>query len=212
MSLKDSFVEYRYKEILDSKIGEMFDFENTLPAAVNLSDNVIGCINVLKDDEQCQEGALVKSHNKYVGVITGRELTTALLSEGAKKFVKHNVGDYFSSDYIAITEDTTLFDFIQKMQSSRRGFGLVIRDGKPIGKLSNRDIVALYPKINSGATLGDFLAHRMISVSPSTTIKEAILLMMRYQIRKIFIKDKLCPFISERNVLGLVASCASKKE
>ncbi len=66
--------------------------------------------------------------------------------------------------------------------------------------------------MNSSATLGNFPVHQMISVSPMTTIKESLLIMMKYQIRKIFLEDELCPFISERNVLGLVAKCASKND
>ncbi|MBI5377492.1 MAG: CBS domain-containing protein [Thaumarchaeota archaeon] len=212
MPVKDTFLGYEHKELLNSKIGDMFDFENTLPTAIHISDNVIDCINVLKDDGHCHEGALVKSRDKHVGIITGRELTAGLLSLGVKKFVGRSVGDYFSSNYNTISEDETLLDFIQKVQRSRRGFGLVLRDKKLIGKLSIKDVASLYLKMNSSATLGDFPTHQMISVSPKTTIKESLFLMMKHHIRKIFLDDKLCPFISERNVLGLVARCASKND
>lgn len=212
MPVKESFSRYQQKEILNSKISDMFDFENTLPTSVQISDNVIDCIRVLRDDEQCHEGALVKNRDKYVGIITGRELSASLLSNGAKKFAEQPVGDCFSTNYTTLTEDTTLLDFIQKMQRSRRGFGLVIKDQKMIGKLSIRDVVALYLKMGSHATLGDFPLHEMISVPPTTSIKESLLLMMKNQIRKIFLEDKLCPFISERNILSLVAKCVSKND
>lgn len=212
MPVKDMFLGYEHRELLNSRVGDMFDFENTLPTTVHISDNVTDCIRVLKDDEHCHDGALVKSRDKYVGIVTGRELTAGLLSLGVKKFVGRSVGDYFSSNYNTLTEDETLLDFIQKIQRSRRGFGLVLSDKKLIGKLSIRDVVSLYLKMDSSATLRDFPAHQMISVSPTTTIKESLLLMMKSNIRKIFLKDKLCPFISERNVLGLVARCASKND
>jgi two-component system sensor histidine kinase HydH len=210
MPIKDSFVEYQYKEFLNSKIGDIFDFENTLPTSVHISDNVIDCIKVLKDDEHCHEGVLVKDRSKYIGIITGRELTSALLSAGMKKFTERTVGEYFSSNYNTLTSDATLLDFIQKIQRSRRGFGLVTKDKKLIGKLSIRDVAVLYLKMDSSATLGDFPLHQMVSVSPTTSIRESLLLMMKYQIRKIFLEDTLCPFVSERNILGLVAKCASK--
>ncbi len=119
--VKETFVGYEHKEFLNSRIGDMFDFENTLPTTVRISDNAIDCINILKDDEQCHEGALVTSRNKYVGVITGRELTAGLLSLGVKKFVERPVGDYFSSNYNALTEDTTL-GFYSKDTTIKKGF------------------------------------------------------------------------------------------
>jgi two-component system sensor histidine kinase HydH len=122
------------------------------------------------------------------------------------------VGEYFSSNYNTLTSDATLLDFIQKIQRSRRGFGLVMKDKKLIGKLSIRDIAELYLKMDSSAVLGDFPLHQMVSVKPTTTIKESLLLMMRHQIRKIFLENNLCPFVSERNILGLVAKCASKDD
>jgi len=212
MPIKDTFLEYEHKELLNSKIGDIFDFENTLPTAVRISDNVIDCINVLKDDEHCHEGVLVKSRDKHVGIITGRELTAALLSMGMKKFTESPVGNHFSANYNPLTEETTLLDFIQKIQRSKRGFGLVAKNKQLIGKLSIRDIVSLYMKMDSSATLADFPLHQMISVSPTTTIKESLLLMMKHQIRKIFLEDKLRPFISERNILELVAKCASTND
>ncbi|HWP78673.1 MAG TPA: ATP-binding protein [Candidatus Nitrosotenuis sp.] len=212
MPVKESFSGYQQKEILNSRIKDIFDFENTLPTSVQLSDSVIDCIKVLRDDEQCHEGALVKNRDKYVGIITGRELSASLLSKGVKKFAEQPVGDCFSVNYTTLTDDTTLLDFIQKMQRSRRGFGLVTKDQKLIGKISIRDVVALYLKMGSNATLGDFPLHKMISVSPTTSIKDSLLLMMRHQIRKIFLEDKLCPFISERNILSLVSKCVSKND
>ncbi|MEM2160802.1 MAG: ATP-binding protein [Candidatus Nitrosotenuis sp.] len=212
MSVKESFIGFHHKEILNSKIDDMFDFENTLPPSLQISDNVIDCIDLLKNDERCHDGVLVKSRDKYAGIITGRELSAALLSLGVQKFKEQLIGNYFSPNYVTLTKESTLLDFIQKIQRSRRGFGFITENKKLIGKLSIHDIASLYIKMNSNAALNDFPTHEMISVSPDTTIKQVLLTMMRHQIRKIFIEDKLCPFVSERNILGLVAKCAQNND
>lgn len=211
MSVKESYVGSHHSEILNSKIDDMFDFENTLPPSLQLSDSVIDCIDMLKDD-RCHDGVLVKSRDKYAGIITGRELSAALLSLGVQKFKEELVGNYFSPNYVTLTKESTLLDFIQKIQRSRRGFGFIIEDKKLVGKISIRDIASLYMKMNSNAVLKDFPTHEMISVSPDTPIKQVLLSMMKHQIRKIFINDKLCPFVSERNILGLVAKCAQNND
>lgn len=46
MSVKESYVGSHHSEILNSKIDDMFDFENTLPPSLQLSDSVIDCIDM----------------------------------------------------------------------------------------------------------------------------------------------------------------------
>lgn len=209
---KNTIAGFKYRELLSSKIGDIFDFEGTLPTSVRLSDNVIDCINLLKYDEQCHEGLLVRDRKKHVGIVTGRELIAALLATDTRHFAQQPIGNYFSPSFNAVTEDTSLLDFIQRVQRTRRGFGLVMRGKDLIGKISIRDVVSLYLKMDSDAMLSDFPLHKIISASPNTTIRESLMLMMKHQIRKIFIEEKSLPFVNERNILGLVSKCIEEGE
>jgi CBS domain-containing protein len=101
----------------------------------------------------------------------------------------------------SIGPDTTVFEAIGLMAEKNVGALLVVRQGKLIGILSERDYtrkVALHGKSSKQTKVKEIISGRVISVIPSQTIEDCMRLMTEHRIRHL-------PVLEGDQILGVIS-------
>lgn len=115
--------------------------------------------------------------------------------------IAHIIGARDSSDIISCDVSTPVADAVAMLAGKRIGALPVMQDGKVAGIISERDII--YRLAEKGhaaldAKVGDIMTSPAITVSPATTIDDALALMTRRRFRHFPVVDgeTLVAFIS----------------
>ncbi|MEM4647804.1 MAG: CBS domain-containing protein [Candidatus Pacearchaeota archaeon] len=120
------------------------------------------------------------------------------------------VGDIMTRNFVSCSPETSLIDAVKKMVKMKVGSIVVKTDDKLEGILTERDILNIVSKKHSikGLKVKDVMEKRVITISPSKDIYDAILLMKKKYIRRLPVveKNKLVGFITIRDIIKIFPS------
>lgn len=111
-----------------------------------------------------------------------------------------------SSDMWSVTPDATVYDALVLMNEKNIGAVPVVRDGKVLGILSERDYarkVILKGKHSQKTTVEELMSSPVLYVSPDTTTEECMAIMTDKRIRHVLVceGDKTLGVISIGDVV-----------
>ena len=111
-----------------------------------------------------------------------------------------NIRDVMTPNPRTVSPDDTIESAARIMRDEDTGAVPVVENGRPIGMVTDRDIVVR--AVADGATtsrpVGDIVTGRLVSVSPDTSTREASELMSEHQIRRL-------PVIENERLVGIVS-------
>jgi CBS domain-containing protein len=111
----------------------------------------------------------------------------------------------------SVSPETNVFDALQLMAEKGIGALLVMSNGEVAGIFSERDYarkVILMGKSSKNTPVSEVMTHRVLCVSPATTVGECMVLMTEKKIRHLPVmdNDKLVGFISIGDVVKSIIS------
>ena len=123
-----------------------------------------------------------------------------------------HVRDIMQKNIITIGHDKTVYDAASILKEKEISFLVIIRDEKPIGVISERDIVqkvAAQDQKASSIKIEDVMSKKFRWVTPDTPIEDAVQKMLNNNIRRLIILDndeKLAGVITQTNLAEFLRS------
>ncbi len=122
-----------------------------------------------------------------------------MLFEPVSKYVRHG--------FIVLEESSRVEDAVRAMRENGYGSIVVTRDGKPVGMLTERDV--LYRVVAEGkdpknTRIGEVMTTPLVTVTPDTKVSEAIAMMSKKGIRRLVVMsgEKIMGIISLITLVG----------
>jgi len=111
-----------------------------------------------------------------------------------------NVRDVMTPNPQTVSPDDTLEQAARIMRDQDTGAVPVVQDGRPIGILTDRDIVVRAVADGDASTraVRDIVSGPLVSVSPDSSTHEATELMSAYQVRRL-------PVVENERLIGIVS-------
>ena len=111
-----------------------------------------------------------------------------------------NVRDVMTPNPQTVSPDDTLEQAARIMRDQDTGAVPVVQDGRPIGILTDRDIVvrAVADGDTSTRAVRDVVSRQLVSVSPDSSTNEATELMSAYEVRRL-------PVVENERLIGIVS-------
>jgi CBS domain-containing protein len=110
-----------------------------------------------------------------------------------------NIRDIMTPNPRTVTPDDSIESAARIMRDEDTGAVPVVQDGRPVGMLTDRDIVIrAVAEGGSGRSVRDVVTERLISVSPDASTREATDLMSEHQIRRL-------PVVENDRLVGIVS-------
>ena len=110
-----------------------------------------------------------------------------------------DIRDVMTPNPRTVTPDDSIESAARIMRDEDTGAVPVVQDGRPIGMLTDRDIVIRAVADGSAnRTVRDVVSDRLVSVSPDTSTREAAELMSEHQIRRL-------PVVENDRLVGIVS-------
>ncbi|KEQ56183.1 Inosine-5'-monophosphate dehydrogenase protein [Marine Group I thaumarchaeote SCGC AAA799-B03] len=112
-----------------------------------------------------------------------------------------HVRDIMQKNVITIEHDKTVHDAAVILKEKEISFLVIMSKGKPVGVVSERDIVqkvAVEDAKASSVQLEDVMSKKFRWVSPDTPIEEAVQKMLNNNIRRLIILD------NDENLAGVI--------
>lgn len=113
-----------------------------------------------------------------------------------------NLCDLMTTNIVSITPQTTISETARLMQKHNIGFMPVCQPAQNlVGIVTDRDIVTRTVANHRDAHItlvNDIMTQNVISASPNTTLKSAVDIMVRHQIRRL-------PIIEDHRLIGVVS-------
>ena len=103
-----------------------------------------------------------------------------------------HVRDIMQKNVITIEHDKTVYDAATVLKEKEISFLVIIKDEKPIGVISERDIVqkvAAKDQKASSIKIEDVMSKKFRWVTPDTPIEDAVQKMLNNNIRRLIILD-----------------------
>jgi len=110
-----------------------------------------------------------------------------------------NIRDVMTPNPRTVSPEDSLESAARIMRDEDTGVVPVVQDGRPVGILTDRDIVIRgVAEGGSARAVRDIVTGRVISVSPDATTREATELMSEHQIRRL-------PVVENDRLIGIVS-------
>ena len=110
-----------------------------------------------------------------------------------------NIRDVMTPNPRTVSPDDSIESAARIMRDEDTGAVPVVQDGRPVGMLTDRDIVIrAVAEGGSGRSVRDVVTERVISVSPDASTHEATELMSEHQIRRL-------PVVENDRLVGIVS-------
>jgi CBS domain-containing protein len=110
-----------------------------------------------------------------------------------------NIRDVMTPNPRTVSPEDSLESAARIMRDEDTGVVPVVQDGRPVGILTDRDIVVRgVAEGGSARAVRDVVTGRVISVSPDATTREATDLMAEHQIRRL-------PVVENDRLIGIVS-------
>jgi CBS domain-containing protein len=113
------------------------------------------------------------------------------------------IGDYCQRPAATVLSSETVRSAAQRMKLAGLGSLVVVRDGRPVGIVTDRDLALeiLCKRLDAGAVRIEELASRpLVSVHQDAGVREAVRVMARRGIRRLPVVD------DKGDVVGIVAA------
>ena len=115
------------------------------------------------------------------------------------------VRDIMEKNVITIQHDKTVHDAAQILKDKEISFLVIMKEGNPVGVVSERDIVrkiAAENRVPSSVQLEEIMSKNFRWVLPDTEIEDAVQKMLNNNIRRLIILDdgKLSGVITQTNL------------
>ena len=109
------------------------------------------------------------------------------------------VGDIMTQKFVAASPEMDLIKCSREMTGKKVGSLIVLKDGKLVGLITERDIIwALSKKKNvSKIKVKDVMARKVITIRPDRDLSEAMSLMSKTKIRWL-------PVVADNHVIGML--------
>lgn len=123
-----------------------------------------------------------------------------------------HVRDIMQKNVISIEYDKTVYDAACILKEKEISFLVIIKDEKPIGVISERDIVqklAAEDRKASSINIEDVMSKKFKWVTPETPIEDAVQKMLNNNIRRLIILDndeRLAGVITQTNLAEFLRS------
>lgn len=123
-----------------------------------------------------------------------------------------HVRDIMQKNVISIEYDKTVYDAACILKEKEISFLVIIKDEKPIGVISERDIVqkvAVEDRKASSINIEDVMSKKFKWVTPETPIEDAVQKMLNNNIRRLIILDndeRLARVITQTNLAEFLRS------
>lgn len=110
------------------------------------------------------------------------------------------IRDIMTTDVKTVTLNDNVYEVAVLMKENNIGMVPVVQGKKPIGVITDRDIVirGIANRKSGSTAVEEVMTSDIISVNPDTSVDEAVDLMERHQIRRLLV-------VEEGNLVGVVA-------
>ncbi len=146
---------------------------------------------------------VVTEHGRQVGMIAGSDFVASIARE--EQINRNSVADVMSDAILVCRDKTPVLSVARTMTAVRyRSVVVVDRQGKPIGVVSERDLIPLVKNggIAESLTVVDVM-HQMLAVDIHASLREAAELMIQHHHHRVLVVDQNDP---ESFPLGIVSS------
>ncbi len=121
------------------------------------------------------------------------------------------IRDIMKKNVITIQEDTSALDAAKLISEKDISFLVIVKDGKPIGVITERDFVrkiAAQDKQASLIPLSEIMSYKFRWVEPSTEIEDAVQKMLNHNIRRLIVleNEKLVGVITQTDLADFLRS------
>jgi len=121
------------------------------------------------------------------------------------------IRDIMEKNVITIEHDKSSFDAAKLISEKDISFLVVVKDGNPIGVVSERDFVrkiTAEDKQSSKIPLSEIMSFKFRWVDPTTEIEEAVQKMLNHNIRRLLVleNEKLVGVITQTDLASFLRS------
>ncbi len=121
------------------------------------------------------------------------------------------VRDIMQKNVITIQEDKSALDAAKLISEKDISFLVIVKDGKPIGVITERDFVrkiAAQDKQSSLILLSEIMSYKFRWVEPSTEIEDAVQKMLNHNVRRLIVleDEKLVGVITQTDLADFLRS------
>ncbi|WP_222919171.1 CBS domain-containing protein [Natrinema sp. SYSU A 869] len=121
-----------------------------------------------------------------------------------------SVRDVLTSDYVGVSESDTVREVVRLMREERTSCALVVRGAKPVGIMTEWDVLGLVADDLDPAetTIGDVMTTPVITVGPNRSLTDVATTMARQNIRNVVVEDDdgVAGLITQRDVIAAAGS------
>lgn len=160
----------------------------------------------LLDQYGVKSVAVVDENERVLGIMDPRYVFNeiAVLTAGTKKgFAERiHVSEFMKQPAITIEDKTTLLEAANLMVKHNIGFLPVLSSEtlRPVGVISEKDLIGFLSKEeNKNKPVKDFMKKNVITVTPQSTLKEALEKLVTNKIRHL-------PVVAEGKVVGVISA------
>lgn len=140
---------------------------------------------------------IVVANRRPVGMVTEKAIGSYLLKNPANPLDKTPISKAMRSPIISITADTSI-DTCAKMMIENKISSLVVVDNAYVTILTKSDLVKLYAESHRREHLvKDFMTKNVITISPSHSLRWALILMIKYKISRLVVTR-------EKDIVGII--------
>ncbi len=117
------------------------------------------------------------------------------------------VRDIMTRDVIVANPESTVFDAAKRMAAKRIGGLIVVRAGRPVGLVTERDIlwkVTAKEKNPKKVLVRDVMTSPVVTVAPLSTLRAAARIMIGHNVRRLVVTrlDHVEGIVTARDVVG----------
>ena len=121
------------------------------------------------------------------------------------------IRDIMEKNVITIGHDKSSLDAAKLISEKDISFLVVIKDGNPIGVVSERDFlrkITAEDKQSSKIPLSEIMSFKFRWVDPTTEIEEAVRKMLNHNVRRLLVleNEKLVGVITQTDLAGFLRS------
>ena len=121
------------------------------------------------------------------------------------------IRDIMEKNVITIEHDKSSLDAAKMLKEKDVSFLVIVKDGIPIGIVTERDYVrklVVKDQQASKILLSEIMSPKFRAVEPSTDIEDAVQKMLNYNIRRLIVldNDKLAGVITQTDLVGFLRS------
>jgi len=122
------------------------------------------------------------------------------IMRGGGDFMDKTVQEIMTQDVISVSPQDTVIDAANIMKKLNVGVVPVVENNKPIGIITDRDIVVRNTAAdeNVRTSVTNIMSKNIVTVSPTTDVHEAARLMEQHQIRRL-------PVVDNGKLIGMIS-------